>query len=138
MTVFADYLARMADPSQRARTKQILDWVSEQFPSLDCKIAWNQPIFTDHGSFIIGFSTARHHLAVAPEAASIAHFARQIDAAAYEHTKLLIRISWGVEVDFSLLKNIIDFNIADKADCATFWRKPAKPAQPVPASRKPD
>ncbi|MCQ4950818.1 hypothetical protein NE646_14380, partial [Bittarella massiliensis] len=41
------------------------------FPDLTPKIAWNQPMFTDHGTFIIGFSAAKAHLAVAPERAGI-------------------------------------------------------------------
>lgn len=127
MSVFADYLAKMDDPAQRARTSELLDWVGDTFPALERKIAWNQPMFTDHGTFIIGFSTARHHLAVAPEAAAIDHFSGQIRQAGYDHTKLLIRIAWSENVDFALLEKIISFNIADKADCATFWRKAAKP-----------
>lgn len=127
MSVFADYLARMDNPAQRARTSEVLDWVGATFPALEPRIAWNQPMFTDHGTFIIGFSTARHHLAVAPEAAAIGHFSGQIKQAGYDHTKLLIRIAWSAEVDFALLETIIDFNIADKAACATFWRKPATP-----------
>ena len=31
-------------------------------------------MFTDHGTFIIGFSIAKHHLAVAPERVVIQHF----------------------------------------------------------------
>ncbi|NHZ33458.1 iron chaperone [Massilia rubra] len=127
MNVFSDYLAQMDEPSQRARTSEVLDWVGQTFPALERRIAWNQPMFTDHGTFIVGFSTARHHLAVAPEAAAIAHFSGQIKQAGYQHTKLLIRIPWRADVDFSLLGKIIGFNIADKADCATFWRKQAKP-----------
>ncbi|MDM5181698.1 iron chaperone [Massilia sp. DJPM01] len=92
MTVFADFLAQIADPQQRERTQAVLDWLGEKFPQLDGKIAWNQPMFTDHGTFIIGFSLAKPHLAVAPEAAAIDHFAREIEQAGYEHTKLLIRI----------------------------------------------
>ncbi|NHZ64094.1 iron chaperone [Massilia genomosp. 1] len=128
MNVFSDYLAQMDEPSQRARTSEVLDWVSQAFPALERRIAWNQPMFTDHGTFIVAFSTARHHLALAPEAAAIAHFSSQIEQAGYEHTKLLIRIPWRAELAFSLLGNIIGFNIADKAGCATFWRKQAKPA----------
>ncbi|NHZ89856.1 iron chaperone [Massilia sp. CCM 8733] len=127
MSVFSDYLAKMNDPAQRARTSAVLDWVGDTFPALERRIAWNQPMFSDHGTFIIGFSTARHHLAVAPEAAAIAHFASQIRQAGYEHTTLLIRIAWSADVDFALLKTIVGFNIADKAGCATFWRKQAKP-----------
>jgi uncharacterized protein YdhG (YjbR/CyaY superfamily) len=31
-------------------------------------------MFTDHGIFIIGFSVAKHHLAVSPESTGINHF----------------------------------------------------------------
>ncbi|WP_307720437.1 iron chaperone [Massilia atriviolacea] len=116
----------MEVPSQQARAQAVLDWVATTYPALERRIAWNQPMFTDHGTFIIAFSTAKNHLAVAPEAAAIARFSSQIAEAGYQHTKLLIRIPWNAEVDFSLLGQLIDFNIADKADCATFWRKAGK------------
>jgi uncharacterized protein YdhG (YjbR/CyaY superfamily) len=128
MAMFSDYLATLDDPSQRARTSEVLTWVGEHYPALERRIAWNQPMFTDHGSFIIGFSTARHHLAVAPEAAAIERFSAQIAQAGYQRSKLLIRIPWQAGVDFSLLAHLIDFNIADKAGCASFWRKRDKPA----------
>jgi uncharacterized protein YdhG (YjbR/CyaY superfamily) len=35
------------------------------------EIKWNQPMFSDHGTFIIGFSIAKEHIAVAPEAVVI-------------------------------------------------------------------
>ncbi|MGI6005478.1 MAG: iron chaperone [Christensenellales bacterium] len=122
MEVFAEYLARIDKAQHRARTKEILDWVIEKFPGLMPKIAWNQPMFTDHGTFIIGFSAAKHHLAVAPERAAINRFSDEIARAGYDRTKELVRIRWDDPVDFSLLEKIIEFNILDKADCSTFWR----------------
>ena len=80
-------------------------------------------MFTDHGTFIIGFSVAKQHLAVAPESAGINHFSDEIVQAGYDHTKQLVRIQWDSPVDFSLLEKMIEFNILDKADCSTFWRK---------------
>lgn len=79
-------------------------------------------MFTDHGTFIIGFSVAKHHLAVAPERAGIVRFSDEIVRAGYEHSKKLLRIRWGQPVDYALLERIIAFNIADKADCTSFWR----------------
>lgn len=35
-------------------------------------------MFTDHCTFIIGFSIAKHHLAVAPEIAGINRFSDEI------------------------------------------------------------
>jgi len=123
MEVFVEYLARIDNPLQLARMEEVLGWVTKRFPNLMPKIAWNQPMFTDHGTFIIGFSVAKQHMAVAPERAGINHFSDEIVQAGYEHTKELIRIRWDSPVDLSLLEKIIEFNILDKAECSTFWRK---------------
>ncbi|MDN4602341.1 iron chaperone [Paenibacillus sp. F6_3S_P_1C] len=123
MEVFAEYLARIDNLGHRDRTEEILEWITKEYPNLVPKIAWNQPMFTDHGTFIIGFSVAKHHLAVAPEKAGINHFSDEIVKAGYDHTKELVRIRWDGPVDFSLLEKMIEFNITEKADCSTFWRK---------------
>lgn len=120
--IFTDYLTKI-DPAQRERTAEILDWVSTNFPQLTPKIAWNQPMFTDHGTFIIGFSNSKKHLAISPEAAGITHFSATITAAGYEHTKNLLRFPWEKPVDYNLLTELINFNLTDKADTDTFWRK---------------
>ena len=121
MEVFAEYLARIDNPRHRARTEEVLGWVARRFPNLMPKIAWNQPMFTDHGTFIIGFSVAKPHMAVAPEKAGINHFADEILKAGYDHTKELVRIRWDSPVDLSLLEKMIEFNISDKTQCTTFW-----------------
>lgn len=123
MDVFAEYLARMDNPQHRERTEEVLAWVIKSFPNLMPKIAWNQPMFTDHDTFIIGFSVSKRHLAVAPERAGIHQFSEEIVQAGYDHTKELVRFPWDRPVDFTLLEKMIAFNMADKADCSTFWRK---------------
>ncbi|MBX4148219.1 iron chaperone [Paenibacillus lautus] len=123
MEVFAEYLAHIDNHEHRERTEEVLAWVTKKFPELMPKMAWNQPMFTDHGTFIIGFSIAKQHLAVAPERVVIQHFSDEIVQAGYDHTKELVRIRWERPVDFSLLEKMIEFNIMDKADCTTFWRK---------------
>lgn len=121
--MFIEYLNGIKNPQHRARTQEVLLWAAQRFPELAPKIAWNQPMFTAHGTFIIGFSVAKYHLAVAPERAGIEHFSEEITRAGYTHTKGLIRIKWDQPADFVLLGKIIQFNIADKADCLTFWRR---------------
>ncbi|MFP3723547.1 iron chaperone [Niallia circulans] len=123
MEVFADFLAGIDNPEHRSRTEEVLQWVMKKFPNLVPKMAWNQPMFTDHETFIIGFSIAKQHLAVAPERAGIIKFSEAIVQAGYDHTKQLVRIKWDNPVDFSLLEKMIGFNITDKANCKTFWRK---------------
>ncbi|OAS18498.1 iron chaperone [Paenibacillus oryzisoli] len=123
MEVFAEFVGRIDNPQHRERTEEVLTWVAQKFPHLEPKIAWNQPMFTDHGTFIIGFSVAKPHLAIAPEKAGILQFADDIVQAGYDHTKELVRIKWSSPVDYSLLERMIAFNVAEKADCSTFWRK---------------
>lgn len=123
MQVFAEYLACIDNPQHRNRMEEILCWTAGKFPDLIPIIAWNQPMFIHRGTFIIGFSTAKHHLSVAPERAGINHFFNEIVQAGYDHSRELIRIPWDRQVDFSLLEKIIGFNILDKAECLGFWRK---------------
>jgi len=122
MEAFAEYLERIDNPQHRARTEEVLSWVMKEFPSLVPEIKWNQPMFTDHNTYIIGFSISKQHLAVAPERAGIAQFQEDIAEAGYDHTKELMRIKWGSPVDYALLAKMIAYNVADKAGCSTFWR----------------
>lgn len=123
MAVWDDFVANIGHPQQRERVREVLDWVARRFPQLAPRIAWNQPMFTDHGTFIIGLSVARHHMAIAPESAAIERFAAEIRAAGYTHTPNLIRVPWTAPVAFALIEQLIAFNLADKADCRSFWRK---------------
>ncbi|THF76387.1 iron chaperone [Cohnella fermenti] len=123
MDTFNEYLSKIDHPEQRARVEEVLGWVPAAFPTLAPRIAWNQPMFTDHGTFIIGFSVAKKHMAVAPERSVLNRFAADIVKSGYDHTKDLFRIPWDRPVDYELLARIIAFNIEDKADCTTFWRK---------------
>lgn len=123
LDVLTPFLDRIENPQHRARTEEVLLWVTDTFPNLEPRIAWNQPMFTDHGTFIVGFSVARHHLAVAPEEKALRRFSDDIRRSGYEHTKMLIRLPWEKPVDYALLEKIIRFNIEDKKDCTTFWRR---------------
>ncbi|MBF7097562.1 iron chaperone [Alkalibacter mobilis] len=122
METFKEFIESIDNVEHRNRTGEILDWVSKKFPDLSKKIGWNQPMFTDHGTFIIAFSVSKEHLAVAPEKAAIDRFSHEIKAAGYEHTKQLIRIPWNMDIDYSLIKQIIEYNIKDKAEHEKFWR----------------
>ena len=123
MDVFSEYLAQIEDSQHNARTKEVLDWVSAQFPTLQPKIAWNQPMFTEHGTFIIGFSVSNKHLAVSPERAGMVRFSEEIKKAGYSQGKMLFRIRWEENVNHMLLHSIIEFNRTEKENCKTFWRK---------------
>ncbi|MBD5558771.1 MAG: iron chaperone [Clostridia bacterium] len=118
-----EYLSTITNQGHRARLGQIFEWIRVNFPSLQYKILWKQPMFLEHDTFIIGFSAAKGHLSVSPEAKGIERFAREIAAAGYSQTKNLFRIEWEQPVDYRLLHSIIDYNMADKRNCSDFWRK---------------
>lgn len=123
MENFVDYLEAIQDVEQRERLREVLNWVIQKFPRLESKIAWNQPMFTDHGTFIIGFSVSRQHFAVSPEVKGIEKFSDEIVKSGYSHGKNIFRIKWNDPVDYTLLERMIQFNIDDKKECTGFWRK---------------
>ncbi|MRX73946.1 iron chaperone [Bacillus lacus] len=123
MDIFSGFLAGIDDSFHRERTEEVLTWITNKYPNLEREIKWKQPMFTDHGTFIIGFSVSKKHLAVAPESVTITHVESDIVKAGYDYTKELIRIPWKEPVDYSLLEKMIEFNLMDKATCSTFWRK---------------
>ena len=69
-----EYLATIPNDYNRARMVDVLVWVGLTYPELELRIAWNQPMFTHHGTYIIGFSAASRHMAVAPERATMIRF----------------------------------------------------------------
>ena len=107
MELFDEYLERIGDPRHRARIQEVLAWVAETFPELTPRIAWSQPMFTHHGTFIIGFSTAKNHLAIAPERAGLERFSEDIRRAGYSHSQQLLRMEWDRPVDYALLEAMI-------------------------------
>lgn len=123
MDEWNEYMQGIDKPEHRARMEEIFAWIQREFPQLERKIAWNQPMFTDHGTFIIGFSPAKEHLSVAPEGAGIKRFADEIKQSGYSAGKKFFRIPWKSAVDYDLLKRIIELNRLEKADVKTFWRK---------------
>lgn len=123
MNTIEEFLQAIKEPSHHDRFLSILHWIAEKFPELELKIAWNQPMFTHHETFIIGFSIAKAHMAIAPEVKGIQAFTTQIKGAGYAHGSNLFRIKWTDSINFDLLENMIQYNIDDKQHCTTFWRK---------------
>ncbi|MCI8318320.1 MAG: iron chaperone [Lachnospiraceae bacterium] len=123
MEVFEPYLRTIENEAHRTQMQKVLEWIKTRFPQMEPKIAWNQPMFTEHGTFIIGFSASKQHFSVAPEQAAIKKFSAEIAASGYSQGSNIFRIRWDDEVDFSLLEQIIQYNQADKRNCTSFWRK---------------
>jgi len=123
MDVLKGYLEAIVVAEQKARMEEIFNWIHETFPSLEAVIKWNQAMFVDHGTLIIGFSMAKQHMSFTPEEAVITIFTEDIKKAGYEHTKGIVKVKWADEVNYELIKRLIEFNMIDKAECKTFFRK---------------
>lgn len=120
--VFNEFINGIEDREQSEKMAEILSWVHEKYPHLERVVKWNQPMFTDHGTYIIGFSASKKHISAAPENKAIMEFSDALEKAGYGHTNQIFRIPWDEEIDYDLLEKIIDFNIEDKAGIDTFWR----------------
>ena len=123
METFEKYLSTIKNEEHRSRMREVLEWIHNRFPDMQPKIAWNQPMFTDHGTFIIGFSASKQHVSVAPEPKGIEMFSSEIEKSGYSYGSNIFRIRWDEPVKYSLLEQIIRYNRTDKADCTSFWRK---------------
>jgi uncharacterized protein YdhG (YjbR/CyaY superfamily) len=120
--IFKDFIEGIQDESKKNKLITIFEFIVTKFPKLTPRFAWNQPMFTDHGTFIIAFSVAKNHISVAPEAKAIQKFKEQIEKSQYECSSMIFRIKFTQEIDFLLLEKIIEFNIIDKAEHSKFWR----------------
>ena len=123
MENFKAHPENMDDLDKRTRVHEVLAWVKDRFPMLETKMGWNQPMFTHQGTFLPGLGMAKAHLSIPPEAAGSRKFAEKIDQAGYSRSSMLFRIPREKEVNDALLEEMIRFNLEDKKDCKTFWRK---------------
>lgn len=121
MSDFQFFLDRIPVLDNRERMENILKYIEEKFPQLKAEIKWNQPMFTDHGTYIIGFSVAKGHISVGPEALALQIFDKEIEQAGYSRTKGMFKIKWTDQVDFDLLDKMIAYNIEHKKNVTKFW-----------------
>lgn len=122
METFEEYLDSMGEPAHRNKMEEILTWIKNKYPNLGIRIAWNQPMFTDHGTYIIGFSHSKQHIAMSPEVKPIKEFQSVIEETGLSHTNNIIRIKWEDPIPYQLMQTLIDYNIEDKASYEKFWR----------------
>lgn len=116
-----EYLDSIEKPENAASLRALLDWIQTQYPQFELRIAWNQPMFTDHGTFIIGFSAATKDLAVSVELPIFERYLPQIKELGYRATKRQFHVVWGTEIDQTFLKAMINDSIAFKKNMTTFW-----------------
>ena len=122
ITTLGEYLETIPNDDNRARMVDVLVWVGLTYPELKLRIAWNQPMFTHHGTYIIGFSAASRHMAVAPERATMIRFEPVMRERGTDFSKMFARQPWNKPFDYELLDAFIQHQLAEKQDITSFWR----------------
>jgi len=122
MNTHKEFIDQIDELDKRDRVRMVLDHIKEKYPQLKEEIKWNQPMFSDHGTYIIGFSISRGHISLSPEAHTLDIFDDEIKKSGYERTKMTMKIKWREKVDLDLIDRMIDYNIEDKKDMTRFWR----------------
>ncbi len=122
MGVFEQYLNDILDQTKQQKLRKLLQWISFNFPKLEAVIKWNQPMFLTHQTFIIGFSISNNHFSVSLERAGMIQFRDLINDAGYSQTDNLFRILWNQDINYELIRKMIEYNINDKISVTTFWR----------------
>ena len=117
-----EFLATIPNDDNRERMVDVLVWVGLTYPELKLRIAWNQPMFTHHWTYIIGFSAASKHMAIAPERATMIHFEPVMRERGTDFSKMFARQSWNKPFDYELLDAFIQHQLAEKQDITSFWR----------------
>ena len=92
------------------------------YPELELRIAWNQPMFTHHGTYIIGFSAASKHMTVAPERTTMIRFEQVMRERGTDFGTMLTHQPWTKPFDYELLDAFIQHQLEEKQDITSFWR----------------
>ncbi len=116
-----EYLDQIENKDDRIVFYDLLKWVGSTFPNLELKMKWNQPMFLDHGTFIISFGVAKKHFSVSPEKPILDEYLDEIQKSGYTHSKMIFRIKYKDEIDYELLTKIISRCIEVKKDYNRFW-----------------
>jgi len=77
-------------------------------------------MFTHHGTYIIGFSAASKHMAMAPERATMIRFEPVMREGSTDFGTMLACQPW--RFAYELLDAFIRHQLAEKQDVTSFWR----------------
>ncbi len=86
------FFSNLKNPILKFKLEPIFEQIQKEFQNLTVELKWNQPMFIMNGTFIIGFSVAKNHISIAPEAVTMAIFTNDIKAASYKATNNLFKI----------------------------------------------
>ncbi len=116
---------KIADENNRATFTEFLTALEAEFPELEGNVKYSQPMYEAHGTFIIGFKPAKAHFSIIPEAPAAEKFKAEIETLGLEFTDTgkVFKVKWAQEIPFALVKKMVAFQLEDKMDATTYFRK---------------
>lgn len=103
-----DYLASL-DPPKGDTLRSVIDVILDEFPDLECQLAWNVPQVHRGKEYVFGVSAATHHLSLSPwSAAVMAAFRERLEAAGYDVTKNLVKVPVDWDIDHDLIVDLVN------------------------------
>lgn len=116
-----EYVENIINESQRKRMSQLIKWTENNYPDGHFEVKWNQPMFLLKNTYIIAYSVAKNHITVGTEGYELELFREEIEKK-YKAKKMTFIIKNSEEIDYELLRELIDFKIKDKKDSESFWK----------------
>ena len=117
------YIEALTPTPEHERVSEVLNWITNSYPQFEFAMKWKQPTFIFEGTFIISFVVTKKHLSVTLEPYAMEKFRKRAQASGYQPTPMTIPIPWSKEVDYSLLKDLVDFSFQHKKGSKTYWFK---------------
>jgi uncharacterized protein YdhG (YjbR/CyaY superfamily) len=106
-----DYLAHL-DPVKGQTMQTILDVITQNFPALQPKIAWNVPQVSFAKTYVFGMAAFKNHLTLNPWSPTVmAHFAPRLNGYVVAKTTFQVPVDW--QVDHTLICDLVRARLAE-------------------------
>jgi uncharacterized protein YdhG (YjbR/CyaY superfamily) len=108
-----DYLAHL-DAVKGQTMQMILDVITQNFPALSTKIAWNVPHVYVSKTYVFGMSAAKNHLTLNPwSTAVMTHFTPRLSDSGYVVAKTTFQVPVDWQVDQQLICDLVSARLAE-------------------------
>ena len=100
------------EPEKSKTMTGILDYLIKEFPELETKLAWNNPMLVRKGKYVLGLSCSKNHIAIAPFSKQVMlELSEQLKT--YDITENLIRVPASWKLDKILLKELVKLRLQE-------------------------
>lgn len=121
MHEFTPYYDKIKIDENREAFINLLTWVQTEF-NLTPLYKWKIPMFTKDKKFIIGFKAHKNYFELKIEADALEHFEEKLIKAKHLTKTKILRIKWDQDINYELLREIINYKLVEKQTWPYFWK----------------